>query len=500
MVPSSIRTLVDALNRNAEQFAAGRALLLWDHSDLFQAADSVTWAELGRWVKAVAALLRSRDSHRAPLMHVVRNTPADVVIALACQAAGIIEIPVDVDGGDDYLASCRCKIDCDWLDDAAKQELVRRGYEATRSNSARSVVVELPQVSPTDDALVLWTSGTSGEPKGVALSHASQLLNAAAKLRSVPQSKTDLRLTVLSIAHGYARTCDLGTWLLSGCTLAIARGFEGWQRVCERREPTLCNLVPSLAGRVLESGTVPPSLRLVGCGGAAMTEDQFWRWGERGVTVIQGYGLTEAGPVIASQTPDDSIPGHAGRFVDGWEYRLAEEPVDEGGPNEARPAEGRLFVRGPHLMRGYWQDPDATARRIDAAGWLDTGDRVRVCPSTRQLQILGRCDDRIVLSNGHKIDPMGLEQRLVAINGVRTAVVSAGAERRSVEFWVETTESTLPMPEIDAIVRTLPRWEQPKRIHRLVFPENLRQQLLNRKGAIRRSEMLRYLDRSTGSC
>ncbi|MCS7471010.1 acyl--CoA ligase [Stieleria sp. ICT_E10.1] len=500
MVPHPIRTLVDALNRNAEQLAAGRALLLSEESDAFQTADSVTWAELGRWVKAVAALLRSSYPHQGPLMHVVRNTPADVVIALACQAAGIIEIPVDVDGGADYLASCRRKIDGEWLDDPAKQELVRRGYESVHRAPGPSVVAELPQVSPTEDALVLWTSGTSGDPKGVVLSHASQLLNAAAKLRSVPQAKTDLRLTVLSIAHGYARTCDLGTWLLSGCTLAIARGFEGWQCVCQRRAPTLCNLVPSLAGRVLESGTVPPSLRLVGCGGAAMTEDQFWRWGERGVTVIQGYGLTEAGPVIASQTPDDSIPGHAGRFVDGWEHRLDEEPVGERGPNEAKPAEGRLFVRGPHLMRGYWQDPEATARRIDAAGWLDTGDRVRICPSTRQLQILGRCDDRIVLSNGHKIDPLGLEQRLVAIKGVRTAVVSAGAERRSVEFWVETTESTLPMPEIDAIVRTLPRWEQPKRIRRLEFPENLRQQLLNRKGAIRRSEMLRYLERSTGSC
>ena len=88
----------------------------------------------------------------------------------------------------------------------------------------------------------------------------------------------------------------------------------------------------------------------------------------------------------------------------------------------------------------------------------------------------------------------------MAIKGVRTAVVSAGAERRSVEFWVETTQSVLPTREIDAIVRTLPRWEQPKRIRRLVFPENQRERLLNRKGAIRRSEMLRYLDRSTGSC
>ncbi|QDV43495.1 Long-chain-fatty-acid--CoA ligase [Stieleria neptunia] len=491
----SIGTLVDALNRNAEQFATGRALLLSDDSGSFQPQDSVTWAELARWVKAVAVRLRLQNPHHAPVMHVVSNTPVDVVIALACQAAGITEIPVDVDGGADYLSGCRRKVDCDWLEDAAKGELVRRGYDAIRSDSGRSVVAELPEVSATDDALVLWTSGTSGQPKGVVLSHASQLLNAAAKLRSVPQSRTDLRLTVLSIAHGYARTCDLGTWLLSGCTLAIARGYEGWQRVCERCAPTLCNLVPSLAGRVLESGPVPPSLRLVGCGGAAMTEDQFWRWGEQGVTVIQGYGLTEAGPVIASQTPGDSIAGHAGRFVDGWEYRLEGEPVQKDGPEE-----GRLFVRGPHLMRGYWQDSESTARRIDAAGWLDTGDRVRIGPATRQLQILGRCDDRIVLSNGHKIDPLGLEQRLAAIHGVRTAVVSAGAERRSVEFWVETTESELPIREIDAIVRTLPRWEQPRRIRRLVVPENARERLLNRKGAIRRSEMLRYLDRSTGSC
>ncbi|QEF99828.1 Long-chain-fatty-acid--CoA ligase [Stieleria maiorica] len=447
--------------------------------------ESVTWRQLARWVRQVAVEFRTHDPNVAPIMHVVRNTPEDVIVALACLAAGRVEIPVDVDGGPDYLASCRRKVDCHWLDDSEKHQLVRRGYLAAMRGGRDQPVAVPNTVQPGDDALVLWTSGTSGEPKGVALSHEGQLLNAAAKLRAVPQSRSDLRLTVLSIAHGYARTCDLGTWLLSGCSLAIARGFEGWQRACDRLSPTLCNLVPSLAGRVMDCGPIPASLRLVGCGGAAMTTDQFWRWRERGVTVIQGYGLSEAGPVIASQTPEDSIPGHAGRPVDGWQIRLDE---------------GRLFVRGKHLMRGYWQDPESTRRRIDAAGWLDTADRVRICPTSGQLQILGRCDDRIVLSNGHKIDPSGLEHQLAAIGGVRTAVVAADAEGRSVEYWIETADDALPMEEIEAITRCLPRWERPKQVRRLIVPYAARDRLFNRKGAIRRSEMLRHLERSTGSC
>nr|WP_286177331.1 AMP-binding protein [Rhodopirellula sp. JC639] len=447
--------------------------------------ESVTWGQLARWVHQVAVEFRTHFPSVAPIMHVVRNTPEDVIVALACMAAGFVEIPVDVDGGPDYLASCRRKLDCHWLDDAQKHQLVRRGYIASMSGGSDPPLAVPSTVQPDDDALVLWTSGTSGEPKGVALSHESQLLNAAAKLRAVPQSESDLRLTVLSIAHGYARTCDLGTWLLSGCTMGIARGFDGWQQACDRYSPTLCNLVPSLAGRVMDCGPIPPSLRLIGCGGAAMTPDQFRRWRERGVTVIQGYGLTEAGPVIASQTPEDSIPGHAGRPVDGWQIRLDD---------------GRLFVRGKHLMRGYWLDPESTGRRIDAAGWLDTGDRVRICPNSGQLKILGRCDDRIVLSNGHKIDPSGLEQQLAAIRDVRTAVVVADPERRGVEYWIETPHEVLPLEEIDAIVRSLPRWERPKHVRRLIVPEASRDRLFNRKGAIRRSEMLRHLDRSTGSC
>ena len=243
----------------------------------------------------------------------------------------------------------------------------------------------IPIKSPDDDALILWTSGTTGNPKGVVHSHRSLLQNAKAKLQAVPQRVDDHRLTLLSVAHAYARTCDLGTWLISGCTLSIGRGFGGWLKLAPDRRPTLCNLVPSLASQILDQDEGLGCLRLLGCGGAAMSKEQFQSWTERGVRVIQGYGLTETGPVISSQTPSNSIPGHAGRLVDGWQSRIEH---------------GRLFVRGPHLLTRYWNNPDETAAKLDSQGWFDTGDLVEINSSSGQLRILGRADDRLVLVNG----------------------------------------------------------------------------------------------------
>ena len=148
---------------------------------------------------------------------------------------------------------------------------------------------------------ILWTSGTTSEPRAVLLSAAGQFANATAKLNAVPQFESEIRLTVLPLSHAYARTCDFGTWLLSGCTLAVCLGYQGMLRRLERVKPNLINAVPSMASRMLrEKPRNLNRLRLLGCGGAPLDSSDFERWDSQGVTVIQGYGLTEAGPVICS--------------------------------------------------------------------------------------------------------------------------------------------------------------------------------------------------------
>ena len=99
--------------------------------------------------------------------------------------------------------------------------------------------------------------------------------------------------------------------------------------------------------------------------------------------MIQGYGLTETSPVICSAGPGNAAPGLVGGFVEGWEHQIRD---------------GRLWVRGPHLMLGYWGDPLATKARLDSDGWFDTGDLVELDAAFGQLRILGRADDVIVFA------------------------------------------------------------------------------------------------------
>lgn len=514
-VQTSYQTLIDALFCNARKVGSETALLLpgalkprgrTGHTEI---GETISWEKLADWVTCLARELLNQIPTHDRLIHVVRNRPEDVLIALSCQAAGIVEIPIDDGGGQEYIGACRKRVDAFWMDDDSKRDMVDRAKHRCE-NITMQGKFELPPRAPQDDALVLWTSGTSGEPKGVVLSHRSLLTNAMAKLVAVPQRRSDRRLTVLSIAHAYARTCDLNTWLLSGCQLAITRGFQGWCDHSAAISPSLCNMVPSLADRVLGGGLVPQSLRILGCGGAAMTTDQFNRWQEHGVTVIQGYGLTEAGPVIASQTPDNSIAGRVGGFVPGWEYQLGkvgevacDRPRTNGKASPSRENaivgceghldEGRLHVRGQHLMSRYLNDVEATSKRVCRDGWMDTGDIVRLCPQTGQLEILGRCDDRMILSNGHSVDPLAVENRIGVVKGVRTAVLAVRKDGRSLELWIEADESSFSQSDLATALKGLPSWVQPRTINPFRVPDSMRDRVFNRKGAVRRAEMLRFV-------
>ncbi len=157
------------------------------------------------------------------------------------------------------------------------------------------------------------------------LSYDNLFQNASGKLLAVPQTPGDVRLTLLPIWHAYARTCDLITWLLSGCSLAIGFGFADWLRLAPIVRPTLINTVPSMAQRIADTEFASRStsrLHLLGCGGAAMSEALFDPFTDRGITVIQGYGLTEASPVICSATPQNARPGYVGCPIAGCETRI----------------------------------------------------------------------------------------------------------------------------------------------------------------------------------
>jgi len=333
------------------------------------------------------------------------------LIALAAPAAGVVENAID-----------------SRLPLAQQTTLAQRAGGLTlKQQRGQASLIDLPpnplqtcldrlnaladRIDTNAPSLILWTSGTTREPRGVVLSQTNLTLNAAAKLTAVPQSTDDRRLTVLSLAHAYARTCDLGTWLLSGCQLQLGLGRRAFDQITPESAPTLINCVPSLATQILhEQEQAHPAfskLRLLGCGGAALNADTFDRFSRLGVEVIQGYGLTESSPVICSASPGHGIAGCVGTLVDGWQHRICDQ---------------RLFVRGEGVMLGYLHAPNATRTKIDDDGWLDTGDLVQQ-HTTGQFQILGRADDVIVLPNGFQVHPLVIERAIVGLDDVEYAVL-----------------------------------------------------------------------------
>jgi len=431
-----------------------------------------TWRDL--LIAVDATCQRIEQAHFAAgdrLVHSLGNSVEAILVALASMAIGTIEVPLDPSSGElvqqlsidlvggRLLSASTADAIADWPTDArsaghslaAKSSAVARLRERYAAHAAHA------------PSLILFTSGSSGRCKAVTLSRRSLACNANAKLLAVPQRADDVRLTVLPIYHGYARTCDLATWLISGSTLAITSGWDGWLRVAPTVRPTLVNTVPSLTLRLLDLPTSDVSmarLRLVGCGGAALSPDAFDQFTRRGITLIQGYGMTEASPVICSARPDDTRPGWVGRPVQGWQTA-----VD---------ADGRLSVRGPAMMLGYWNDPAETSRRI-VDGWLDTGDIVEVDRTSGQFRILGRADDRIVLANGRKLYPAPLEQRVNRAAGVCHAIaIGVG---RHVELWLDVEPHLRGANDwaerVAGAFDDLPKWQTPRSVW--VIPASLQE-------------------------
>lgn len=272
-----------------------------------------------------------------------------------------------------------------------------------------------------DLATILYTSGTTGEPKGVMLNQRNLVSNATATLAAFGQRSDDLRLTWLPLSHIFARTCDLYTWIAAGSELALADSPEAVVANCGQLQPTLINGVPYFFEKVQRylteqglAGTPGSLRRLLGgrlraaCSGGAPLPDHVARfYHEQGVLLVQGYGLTESSPVISTETERARKLGTVGRPIPGVEVMIS--------------AEGEILTRGPHVMLGYWNRPEATREAL-CDGWLRTGDLGQV-DDEGYLRITGRKKELIVTSGGKNIAPAYLESLLTADPLIQQAVV-----------------------------------------------------------------------------
>jgi long-chain acyl-CoA synthetase len=279
---------------------------------------------------------------------------------------------------------------------------VERGAEAACRIRATTAAGQL--------ATILYTSGTTGEPKGVMLTQGNLASNACSTIAAFGGDADRVRLNFLPLSHIFARTCDLYAWLVEGGRLAIAESRETVLADCQQIKPTALNGVPYFYDKLYRGlcekgvhqmpGVVKSALggAITTCcaGGAALPDHLYDYYLSQGVAILQGYGLSESSPVITISTPSHHRRGSCGRPIPGVEVRLADD--------------GEILTKGPHVMAGYYESPQATSEVL-RDGWLATGDLGRQ-DEDGFLYITGRKKEILVTSGGKNIAPVYLESLL----------------------------------------------------------------------------------------
>jgi len=276
--------------------------------------------------------------------------------------------------------------------------------------------------SPDELCCILYTSGTTGTPKGVMLTHGNILFNCQAIQRAHPRVIDSLVLSWLPLSHIFGRTVDHYLNLALGATVALADSPEAVIANCMELRPHYLASVPRFYEKVLaatqcaEPSSSAARLRTVfggriqwlTCGGAPLAPAVQAAYDKADLPIFQGYGLTETSPVISFNGPGHNKPGTVGPALAGVEVRI--------GPD------GEILTRGPHVMKGYWNHPAATQEAL-SDGWFHTGD-LGSLDADGYLSITGRKKEIIVLSNGKKVVPSVIEGLVAADPLIDQAVVS----------------------------------------------------------------------------
>jgi long-chain acyl-CoA synthetase len=279
-------------------------------------------------------------------------------------------------------------------------------------------LVDLVAREDTDTAVILYTSGTTGTPKGAELTHANLRRNVAAVVDTLEFTSDDVILGALPLFHAFGQTAGLNAAIAAGSCLTLLPRFspDAAVAIIERDGVTVFEGVPTMFAAMFHTGERPSttSLRLCVSGGAAMPVEVMRGFEESfGCMVLEGYGLSETSPVASFNHPDrERKPGSIGTPIDGVEMKLVEPNAD---------GVGEIAIRGYNVMKGYWNRPDATAAAIDADGWFHTGDLARV-DDDGYFFIVDRSKDMII-RGGYNVYPREIEEVLYEHPAVREAAV-----------------------------------------------------------------------------
>ena len=483
------KTLCEFVSLRARQIPQSVALRQYDRKE--KAWKDVTYASLDKQITAWRRALEALHLERGARVAILLNNSVDAVLAdQAVLANGLIPVPlhaIDTPGSSAFIlidsqssALITNKADRWGLIEKTnvpmpdlKHVILTEETGINEKDEHRQIlskdiwlasgkdIQELPEGPKSEDlAAIVYTSGTTGRPKGVMLTHHNVVENVIATLIHIaPAPKPGyIFLSFLPLSHTFERTAGYYLALGMGCTItynrsimllaedlrtvkpdvlisvpriyekiyarineqlgkkpAIARWLfncavnVGWRKFCAENKlpvpkspwqfadsftgPILKKLV---ADKVLEQ--FGGNLKVAIAGGAALNGKVARVFGGLGLAPIQGYGMTEASPIIAGNSLTLNQPDTVGKLFSNLQMRLAPETHE-------------IQIRGSSIMKGYWKRPEDTARVLDSEGWLSTGD-VGEINETGLLRIKGRIKEIIVTSTGEKVPPVDLELAL----------------------------------------------------------------------------------------
>ncbi len=456
------RVCVDTINdlfENAVQRFPARPALIEPAENASGEKGSMTtmpFTMLQQRVRQFAGYLQEQHLQKGERVLIWAASRIDWMVAyLATLLVGGVVVPLDVSTKEDFLSRIAATTEARYLITTAKQ------YQSLKEPPVPLIDIDalptgtlqadqLASVQKDDLAELVFTSGTTGQPKGVMLSHGNIASNAQAALQMVDIHHEDRALSILPLSHMFEATIEVALLSAGACivyartlvpdTLLKLLGSQGItcmvlvpqalqlfmngierqvrQQNKEKVWAMLHTIAPRLpfAWRRVLFGTVHKRFgghfRFFISGGAYLNPQLAERWENMGFRVQQGYGTTECAPVVSVTPYRDHIHDSAGKPLPGMRVRIAED--------------GELLVHGPNVAQGYWKNPDATAAAFKD-GWYYTGD-LGYQDRHGFLYIKGRKKNLIVLANGLNVYPEDIENVLVSDAAVKDAVVIGLAE------------------------------------------------------------------------
>ena len=453
-------TIVDFLREAAERHGPRDALLIKPAFRYIRWTYDKLWEDSGR----VATLLQRRGLSKGDQAILWGpNSPHWVLAFFGCLRAGVVLIPLDLRSAPDYVSRVisRTEPKLAFTSRFTPKSDVDLGVPEITFEELELAIADLPSpdpipIHPDDLAEIMFTSGTTGDPKGVMLTHRNLTANIEGISQYISVDSSSRLLSILPLSHMYEQMGGLFFTLHSGAsvTYPTSRQPTVLSRTMRERKITTMLMVPQalellmngIEREVIRQGKerlwkkllkvaerTPFGLRrhlfrtvhkqfggkldLIVSGGAPLDRDLGRKWEMLGIKVLQGYGATEASPVISNHTMDERRPDSTGRPLPNVQVKISEQ--------------GEILVKGDNITPGYYNAPEETAKAFED-GWYKTGD-LGYFDKDGFLHIQGRVKDMIVLSSGQNVFPQDIQTVLVKHPSVKDAIVIGLPKGTSVE-------------------------------------------------------------------